>query len=352
MKIAIFHNLNEGGGLNQIKCITKELNKMNIDVDIYSHQKNKIPYSNKSYFYELRIPKNIIDYIYLVLYETKNIEKKISKKIINKKYNYTFVFPCHLQQCPNIINYLPKETTYYFYLESLREFYEKTSFDYYRPQKIISRLLRTLIKKQDYNNCKNVSKIISNSYYSQYQLRKIYKKESYVIQPGLENCKPQKIKITNKHNALSFGLISMLKGHHISKKIYSKVNIIGPVSHEKMSKVLDINKEITTPITNKAKQIAYNKNTFFFANQINEPFGLTTIEACSYKCVVIGKNEAGTCEIISNGVNGYLYDSNNIELAKEIFNNLNKRKTINISRVNKINWKKTIDNILYIIRYV
>lgn len=350
MKIAIFHNLRHGGGLQYITEVTRELSILNIQVDIYTHQNNIIPLSKKTYLYPLKTTKNIFQHIKQVLCETEETEKMMSIKIIKNKYNYIFVFPCHLQQCPNIVNFLPKNITYYFYLENIREFYEKTTFDYFNFKKILSRIIRLPIKIQDHLNCINTINIISDSYYSNYQLKIIYDKKSNIIQPGLITCPPEKIKIKNNHQSLSFGLLSMLKGHHISAQINPKVKIYGSKSHDKLIDHIDNNVYIKDgSISNKDKIKLYKKHTFYFANQINEPFGLTTLEACSNNSFVLGRNEAGTCEIINSGSNGFLYDINNIKTSKKIFNILNNKKTLNIIKVSKISWSETVNKILYII---
>ncbi|PJA51282.1 hypothetical protein CO168_00635 [Candidatus Shapirobacteria bacterium CG_4_9_14_3_um_filter_36_12] len=352
MKIAIFHNLKNGGGLQYIASLIKELSKQNITTDIYTHQDIFIPKANKIYFYPLKNTNNIFHHVKQVLYETEKIEHAISINIIMNKYDYVFVFPCHLQQCPNLIKFLPKNNTYYFYLESLREFYEKTSFDYYNLKKILSRLIRIPIKIQDHINCLKTKNIITDSYYSNYQLNKIYNKKSNVIYPGMVNCVPKKIIVINKHKSLSFGLLSMLKGHQISAQIDSKIDIIGSKSHEEISNHIAKNIYINdTSINNTNKTNMYKNYTFYFANQINEPFGLTTLEATSHNCFVMGRNEAGTCEIINNGNNGLLYNAGNIELAKKIYNKIKQNNTLLINKTTKISWKETVNKIFFIITH-
>lgn len=353
MKIAMYHNLQDGGGLRYLTSIIQQLSKLGMKMDIYTHQKQVISMVNKTYYYPLSTTNNIFQYVKQVVCETDTTELHMANKIIDGKYNYIFIFPCHLQQCPNIIKFLPKNITYYFYLENLREFYEKTSFDYYNFNKIISRIIKLPIKIQDHLNCSTTRKIITDSYYSNYQLRKNYHKESYVIQPGLTNTIPKKIKIINNHKSLSFGLLTMLKGHHISAEINQKIKIYGSKSHEDITKHIDKNTYINTNLIDEQKKLKlYKTHTFYFSNQINEPFGLTTLEATMNHSIIIGRNEGGTCEIVSNGNNGYLYNTNNIKLATKLFNKLDSKKTIYLNKIAEINWKNTTNKILDIIKYV
>lgn len=350
MKIAIYHNLRNGGGYEYVNSIVKELSKRNIQVDIYTHQKNLIKSSSNTYYYPLNITKNIFEHVFQTISETEENERKMSEKIINNNYNFIFIFPCHLQQCPNIINYLPTDKTYYFYLESLREFYEKTSFDYFSIKKIITRFIKLPIKIQDHINCKNARNIITDSYYSNYQLQKIYNKKSNVIYPGMNILSPKKYILNNNHKTLSFGLLSMLKGHHMSAKIDQNVEIYGQKSHEKIENYISKDISISNSnINNINKKKIFKDHSIFFANHINEPFGITTLEATAYNCLVLGKNEAGTCEIINNGNNGYLYD--NEILAKKILNKIKFKKHIFINKMTNISWNCTIDKILFITKY-
>lgn len=353
MKIAIYHNLKKGGGFQYITSLIKELSILNITIDVYTHQNTLIPNANKTYFYPLKITNNIFNHVKQVLIETEEKEKEMSAKIIQNNYDYIFIFPCHLQQCPNIINFLPKQITYYFYLESLREFYENTTFDYYRLNKILSRIIRYPIKLQDHFNCSNVTNIVSDSYYSNYQLKKIYNKKSNIIYPGMVSCTPRKIIIKNNHKSVSFGLLSMLKGHHITSQINPKIKIFGSPSHDNIDKYLS--KEIyinKSPITDFIKSKIYKSYSIFFANQINEPFGITTLEATNQNCFILGRNEAGTCEIINNGSNGFLYNINNIELSKKVFRYFQKKDKIIIRKTIQISWKETVNKILNIVTHV
>ena len=74
---------------------------------------------------------------------------------------------------------------------------------------------------------------------------------------------------------------------------------------------------ITIADTNdKEKDNLYKNYSIYLANSQNEPFGITSLEATSNNCLVLGKNEGGTPEIIKNGINGYLYS--NINEARKI----------------------------------
>jgi glycosyltransferase involved in cell wall biosynthesis len=348
IKIAIFHNLKSGGGLIQLQKIVQKLIDKNYIIDIYSHQNYSIPGIHKKYIFPISKTNNSINQSIQTVFELNRIQKYIAKKIKNRNYKYIFIFPCHIVQSPHILRFLPKENTYYFFLEPKREFYEKTSFDYYSPKRILSRLIRYPIKFYDQINCKSITHIIANSIFSQHNLKKIYNKNSTVIYPGLKFIKPKKIVINNNHRFLSLGLLTMLKGHHISANLVSKLHIYGNISHENIFKYLPKNIHINTNLIDRYKLSIYKKHTFFLANQINESFGLTTLEATNNNCYVLGKNIGGTPEIIINGYNGTLL-LNNFFNSKKTINEFNNKKTITFYKTCIINWSYTVEQILKLI---
>lgn len=350
-KIAIFHNLKSGGGLNQIKNITYELSKLNFEIDIYSHNKFHLRGENKYFFYPIKKTNNLITQLFQVIFELNNKQREISKTIINKRYDYVFVFPCNIIQSPHILRFLPRKNLYYFFLEPKREFYEKTSFDHHTLKRYIYRLLRYPIKIYDQINCKNSQNIISNSIFSKNNLKRIYKKDSMVLYPGMKRIKPTKIIIKNNHRFLSLGILSMLKGHHISSALVPEVSIYGQKSHENINNYLSKNTSTKDYVHENKINNIYKNHTFFLANQINEPFGLTTLESLSNNCYVIGQNCGGTSEIIDHGYNGTLLNVNNLITSKMMINQLNISKTISYYKTCIIDWSSTAKNLLNIIKY-
>jgi glycosyltransferase involved in cell wall biosynthesis len=351
IKIAIFHNLKPGGGLNHLQNIVSILSKKGFYIDIYSHQNYLIKNIHKNYYFPINTTKNSFTQIIQATFELDKKQKQIAKKITKNLYNYIFVFPCNIIQSPHILKYLPKEKTYYFFLEPKREFYEKTSFDYFKIKRIISRLIRYPIKIYDQTNCKSSEHIISNSTFSKNNLKKIYNKKSLVIYPGIKFIKPKKITLNNNHKFLSLGLLTMLKGHHISAKLVPETEIYGEKSHENIKKFLPKNIFIKNNIEERDKNDIYKNHSFFLANQINESFGLTTMEASTRKCYIFGKNEGGTSEIIKNGLNGTLLPTKNIYKTKKIIININQKNKISFYKTCIIDWNHTINQILKVIKY-
>ncbi len=354
MRIAIYHNLEKGGALNSLIHPLKFIHKNNT-VDIFSFKEN-IPknLTNKIYLYKISTTKNIFQSIFQILFELKKINQKIAIDINNGNYDLIIIFPCIITQSPYVLRYLKqKNKSIYFFTEPKREFYEKTSFNHWSPKKIFTRIIRLPIKYIDKKNCRHAKNIISNSIYTSNKLKQIYGKTSTVIYPGLKPIKPKKIIINNNKKILSVGQISKIKGHDFSIKqvsgISDKITILGreTVESKKIYKISTKNKVVLNIIkteNDSFKDDIYNHFSIYLANNLYEPFGITTLEATSHNCLVLGKNEGGTPEIIKNGKNGYLYNS--IKEARSILKNVLKRDKIVIYQINTIDWKFTSKKIM------
>lgn len=349
INIAIFENLNSGGALNQVKNYIKYFSKLGYKVDLYTHTPNKIKFTNKIFYYPVPDPKNSINEMLITIRQLKKNQQKIADKINNKKYSLVLIFPCKFTQAPFITKYIKNNKSYYFFFETKREFYEDTSYDYFSPKRIIARIIRAPIKLIDKYNCIKAKNIISNSYYSRYVLNKIYKKKSSVIYPNLKQIKTVKYKIANQKKFLSVGLISKLKNNNftieILKLLNQKLTLIGNYSNDAHNINYETCCKLLSNVKDQEKIKIYKENTFYIANQINEPFGLTTLEGVNYNNFVFGLNIGGTSEIIQNGLNGILYPKN-INISSRIINKYLTKNRLIIYKTCIINWETSVKKIL------
>ncbi|MDD2483118.1 MAG: glycosyltransferase [Candidatus Shapirobacteria bacterium] len=353
MKIAIYYNLEKGGALNSIIESIKFLRKYN-KIDVYCFQKNiSKKLVNNFFIYNFKKTNNIFQDLFQIIFELKKINKNIAQDIDKNNYDLVLIHPCLLTQSPYILRFLKNEKNIYFFQEPKREFYEQTSFDYWSIKKIITRLIRLPIKYIDKKNCKSAKNIISNSIFTANNLLKNYKKSSTIIYPGLKPITPKKITIKNNKKILSVGLFSKLKGHDFSieqlNNIVNKITILGRETNESqkifnLAKQNNISLNIAKTENNKEKDNYYKNYSIYLANNQSEPFGITTLESTSNNCLVLGKNEGGTPEIIKNGINGYLYSD--VYEAKKILKQILSQKELTFYQINTIDWKYTTNKIL------
>lgn len=354
MKIAIFHNLDKGGALNSIIFPIKFFKKNN-SIDVYSFNKN-IPSKvvDNFYLYKIKREKNIFKEMFFILSDLKKINQKIAEDINKNNYDLILIFPCLLTQTPYLLRYLKdKNKVIYFFTEPKREFYEQTSFDYWSPKRILTRIIRLPIKYVDWKNCQYTKHIISNSKFTAKKLKQIYNKNSTVIYPGLKSIKPKNISIKNNRKILSIGQLSKIKGHDYSinqlTEISDNLTILGREMLEtkiiyRIAKKKKVFLNIIKTEDDKIKDDLYKYYSIYLANNNSEPFGITTLEATSNNCLVLGKKEGGTPEIIKNGVNGYLYS--NIDEARKILKYVLSQDILQFKQINTIDWKYTSDKIL------
>ena len=144
MKIAVYHNLNDGGALTYLNQICKSLIKDKNTVDLFTHSSSQSTTCSKNKIVKLKNSKGALkELLFLTRLKEKN---KMVAKIINKQgYGLVLVFPCIYTQAPYILRYLKNKNTYYFFTESKREFYEATTFDHFSLTRSIARLIRCLI---------------------------------------------------------------------------------------------------------------------------------------------------------------------------------------------------------------
>jgi glycosyltransferase involved in cell wall biosynthesis len=349
MKIAIYHNLNAGGALFQIKKLI-EFTKEENEIHIFSPNNNLSNlYLTTHHYYKTTDPRNITEHLIHGLFELSSINKNIAKDIDSGIFDVVYVFPCYVTQSPDVLRFLKHKSVIYFFAERKREFSEKTSFDHYTIKRVLTRALRFPIFLKDYINCIHATRIITNSIYSKNVLKKTYRKESKVIYPGLKQTTPKAFQVKNTDKAIIVGQLSYIKGYDIAinllrKSGYKEVSVVGRKTNDfnfikSYSKKLGVKINLLETESDNEKDAQYKKHGVFIACQRKEPFGITTLEACYNNNIVIGLNEGGTPEIIHHGLNGLLFNTNDLEIVAKILSKIRKLKKINILKVNTIDWK-------------
>lgn len=354
MKIAVYHNLKSGGAIKMLNKIVSGLSTNNI-IDIYCHEKILNSKNIRCHIFKLKPTKNIFEHLDQIDNELYELNKKIADIINKKNYDLILVFQCILTQSPYILRFLRSSNTIYFLNEPKREFYEQTTYSYFKLKRIIARILRYRIKYIDRINASYAKNIITCSYYSSHIIEKIYNKKSYVVYPGLEKISPIAINKKNYKKIMSIGPFQKIKGHLFSLNQitgYSKkITIFGRsgedekfLNNQAQKNKLSIIRQKTYSDVSLRK--AFYDNNIYLANNEKEPFGIATLEASDSNLYLLGKNEAGTSEIV-NIINGGLY-KNDLKLAKTIFKIAINKEQLIFYKTCKINWEDTINNILKI----
>ncbi|MEI0493290.1 glycosyltransferase family 4 protein [Brachyspira intermedia] len=357
-KLAILHPTfgYNGGAENVILAFSKYCHSLNIKITIYTYRlRDDVP----NYIKQIKTDIKLNPFIF----------NKTSKFLANELINYDAVlihnFPATIffglaskyAEKNNIK--LPK-SFWYCHEPSVR-LYGYDDESYKKLQKtwdIIARytmhLDRLGVSKIDY--------IMSNSIRTKESVKRVYDREAEVIYPCITDTE-NIIPINQGNHFVYIGRIEKpknLENAIIAFKSFIeniedkelKFIIAGKGRHEnylkKLTKKLNMNNNIIFKgfVSDEEKKELLNKSYALVMPAVNEPFGLTVIEALYSSCISIISNKSGVYEIVKD-----LSISCNMENIEEIINSmLLAYKDKNIKN-NIINSSKPILNIFTVSSY-
>lgn len=321
MRIAVFHELHNGGARRAVNEFSKRL-KVQHEVDLYivdeAEKRLEKKFFNKIFFYKFaskkwkggdwkrKLYKDTIE-----LYKLKKHHKTIADEINKNNYDVAFIHPSKYTQAPFILRFLKIPKVYYCE-ETLRMAYEfqfklTKNLSFYK--RIYDRLTRFVRKKIDHANISNADLVLANSRFTQKNIKKAYGIGSKVLCLGVDTnfFKPEKQKkdidvlyIGAKDETDGFSLLNdALK--FVSKRINTKFHITYDhwISDSELKKL-------------------YNSAKIVVCLAQDEPFGLVPLEtgACSVPVIVL--NSGGYKETVIDNKTGFFVSQNPKDLAKKI----------------------------------
>lgn len=321
MKIAIFHELYQGGARIAVNEISIRLKSKHV-VDLYvvgdeKDMKEDINFTN-IYFYLFKTKKwnggNWRVKIYkdtVELYKLYNLHKKIANTINKKKYDIVFIHPSQFTQAPFILRFISAKKIYYCQ-EMLRIGYE-SEFKIEKKLSIIKKnyekFNRLIRKKIDEKNMEFSDKIMANSSNTQNNIRSIYNLNSEVFYLGVDTdfFKPSEVK--KNYDILYLGARDDTDGYNLLRK-----------SINTMKRKLKVKMHITNEGWIKKEELIdlYLRSRIVVCLAYNEPFGLIPLEAMACGVPVIAVNEGGYKESIVNEKTGYLIKRDKKILANTV----------------------------------
>lgn len=358
MKIAVFHNLPDGGAKRYLYEIVNQLNTNGHSIDEYSIStsstyKSLDKYISKKFIYTYNAKKFLLGVPDLLL-NYKQLHKKIAQEIDSRNYDFVLANHDYLTKSPYILRYLNTESVYICH-EPQREFYEDKKFLSPTIKSKLVNIIRYPIKYIDTANAKAATSIIANSKYSRGVLQQVYgHKKIAVAYPGVnKKIFSRSAHIKRTKSVLSIGSLSPIKGHDflicslgmLSPNIRPSAMIIGKGSKKEKDYLLHLAKNNNVKIkiydhVSEKKLISLYHTSLFLAHcAYREPFGLTAIESISCNTPVIAIKEGGVAEIIKHGINGYLSKRNEKEFAGYMNIIINKPTNNISSTINKFTWK-------------
>lgn len=333
LKIAVFHNLPQGGAKRYLYEIMKELrgvynfDEYKLNVSSSFLDLSKITKTSKSYVY--RQGKRIGSLVRSIMVLPK-VHKKIAKDINCGGYDLAITNHDYFTKSPYLHRYLSIPCLYVCH-EPQREFYEKYKIHSPRIKEKIINILRLPIKHTDKANARMADKIIANSKYSKKYLKNVHGINPILVYPGVNN-KEFVYSDKKKNTVLAIGSLMPIKGHDfvikalgkIDEKYRPRVIIVGSAITYYKKRLIAIAKtnDVKLKILNKVTDVEIKKllstSLAYVSGAYKEPFGLSILEAMASGTPAVIVKGGGAGEQIINGVNGFVVKRDEDEFAKKL----------------------------------
>ena len=350
-KIAILHPTfgYNGGAENVILATAQSLHNINIETDIYTYKlRENIPNYIKQFKTNIILNPLIFD--------------KTAKYLANNLINYDAIL---IHNFPATIFYglayneakknnkkLPK-SFWYCHEPSVR-LYGSDDKSYKKLQKTWDIVARWTMRF-DKLGVEKIDYIIANSERTKNAIKRVYNREAKVIYPCITQndiipiAKSEHfiyVGRLEKPKNLENGIISFKKLIENIEDKNLKFIIAGKGRHEKklknLSKKIGIEKNIIFKgyVSDEEKNDLLNKSYALVMPAINEPFGLTIIEALYSSCISIISNLSGVYEVAKDY--SISCDMNDIDSITNAMLKVYKNKNIKIELIESS--KRILDN--------
>lgn len=312
MKIAVFHNLPDGGAMRVVYGQVRGLSK-NHSVDLYqfngSTYKNINKYTRELYVYKYDLDSNLPLFLKRFHEDIKNFVflyfhyKKVAKIIDKRSYDIVLVHSDRWTESPFMFRFLKTPNVYHCH-ELLRIAYEKSlefNKDVFILKKLYEKTTRIIRKRIDKKNAQCAGNIITSSVYIKNKVEDAYHRRATALKVGVDTntFKPAK---SIKNKILFIGGRADYKGYDTFGKI-SK--LVGKKHRHRFVELGYGDGEVK--IENDydlAKIYSGSICTLCLARQ--EPYGLIPLESMACGTPVLAVNEGGYRETVVNGVTGFL----------------------------------------------
>lgn len=340
MNLAVVHNLPAGGQKKALYYQLKYLSQ-NHEIDLYTlstSDESFYPANSflRKYFVEKynqpeKFPRSVLS----IYFSLPNVYKRMAEKIDRGNYGAVLVYPCIFTQSPYILKYLNTRSIY-ICPETKREFYETFNRKSNNLTYRLTLPFRLPLKYIDIKNARHADKIVANSKFSQNRIEKIYDKKTILNYLGIDNDFYFPSVDKQKNYVLSVGEISPHKAHDfiigslalIPEKIRPAFYLVTQGGSEvenvkKLARDKKVELKIFLNIKDRELRQLYRQARAYLYAAINEPFGLTILEALSCGLMVVAVNEGGVTELLSGKVKSLLTDRNEGKFSQAITGSLN-----------------------------
>jgi len=343
MRIAIFHDLPSGGAKRSLFEEVKYLSKKHtIDVFTLSSADHNYcdirPFVNNYKIYQFS-PRRLFNspfgrlnqfQRFLDLLKLDRLSHQIASVIDQSNYDVIFIHPCMWTQAPLVIRQLKSPVVYYLH-EPPRHIYENnnrlirrgllSALDWIDPFLI---LYRCTARHLDRSATLKSNLVLVNSQFMKDVVKRIYQIEPVISYLGVDTDSFCVIPGIRKEGyVLSVGAIHTPKGYDfiiqslglIPLEHRPALKLVGNVKNEaEEDRLIEIARkngvELSIEVNLNQTELVrrYNQASLFVYAPINEPFGLTPLEAMACGTPAVGVAEGGVKESILDGYTGMLVE--------------------------------------------
>jgi glycosyltransferase involved in cell wall biosynthesis len=205
-----------------------------------------------------------------------------------------------------------------------------------KPKTKIGKFVRYITLQNEKFVLTHIPYIIAVSSYLKRQISEATHSKIYTIPNGIKFENSQKIKKYDFERPVLFciGMLEYRKGFDLLVKSIPKIKekfpnilliIAGSGSEENNLKILTRELDLSDNVKFLGFVSEEEKNSYFSSSDIfiipsrYEPFGIVLLEAMSWEKPIVASNVGGISEIVVNGRNGLIFESENIdELAQKV----------------------------------
>lgn len=342
LKIAVYHNLPDGGAKKAIENIITGLKSRGHKVDTYSGESfRSLGLSEKYGLNKILLPLNLRRY--------KRFSQRLASKINKGDYDVAIITNSKILQHPYILKYI-KFPKLLISQDPLRTVYERNFQKNYVYRKYYRGFSRGLIslyslfdnlirKKPDEENLASADGLIVNSYFSKERFLSAYGILGKVVYPGVDTTIFKPSSENKRENCiLSIGIYHVVKAHDLVIKALSLLpenkrpllKILGfghsSISGMELQYLKKLRDDLGLQEKVKFEEAFFGNNIIDYyqrayltiATHFLEPFGFAPIESMACGTPVVAVKEGGFRETVVDKETGLLVERDPQELAKAI----------------------------------
>lgn len=345
MRVAIYHNLPDGGAIRALFELVK-YSYDQVEYDLYqlapldeSSRYDLRPYIKNCRSYNFSYKPSRLDLLTEVITQfskLRNLQEEIAKDIDSNNYDAVFVHHCAIAQTPFLLEHLKTRSLYFIQeprrLSFEREFYDRSKLMVPITIRIPWAVRQKILKGLDIKNAQRSSEALCNSYFAQKGIRKAYGINAKVCYLGIDSdCFTYK-KSVRKNQIVVVGTLHPAKGQDLAIRslaqtahrnmqlifIYENYDERYKAELIKLSDRLKVNIIFKQGITDAELVHTYQESKLTLAVATKEPFGFTPIESAACGTPTVAVSEGGYVETIVENENGFICERNEASIANTI----------------------------------